>query len=435
MKLELASFPVRDVRFGDRTGYDGGVLGISKDELIGLVSQDKRIAWAGVAVAFPGEQTRIVNVRDAVEPRAKISGPGCVFPGILGPIETVGEGRTHTLPGVAVIHSAEYEPSVITGTGAPTTSILDMWGPGAALTPLGSTINVVLTTRLVDGVTELDAHNAIQLAECRLAQRLAETTKDLDPEQVEVFELFDVDPSLPRVIYIVTCNTEVALAHSGVAYYGFHIRESLPTYVHPNEFIDGALTSDARKGHSSWPRTWSWMNQPVVLALMREHGKRLSFLGVIFQRTRFESEFGKQITAACTSQMARSMKANNAIITRISPSGNNLMDVMLTLQACEKKGIKTVFASPEAGESDGTGPALHFYVPEATAMVNTGNLNVEPRLPAPTRIIGCRDGRGVVMRPGTPPIDPRGELRFDTCTDITEGTDWFGGMYFTCAEY
>ncbi|MBI4320645.1 MAG: hypothetical protein HY675_19310 [Chloroflexi bacterium] len=435
MKLELATFPTKDVRFGDRTGYDGGVLELNKTELLGLVLQDNRIASADLHLAFPGEQTRIVNVRDAVEPRVKVSGPGCVFPGILGPLETVGEGRTNTLPNVAVVSSADYKPTVTTGTAAPTTSILDMWGPGAALTPLGSTSNVVLTTRLAEGANELDAHSALQLAELRVARRLAETTTDRDPDSVEVFELFDADPSLPRVVYILGCYTEWHTPHSSVAYYGLQIKESLPTFVHPNEFLDGALTADARKGHSSWPRTRSWMNQPVVMALMREHGKRLSFLGVILQRTRFESEFGKQVTALSASQMARSMKADNAIITRMTPSGNNLVDVMLTVQACERKGIKTVFASPEAGESDGTGPAMHFYVPEATAMVNTGNLNLEPHLPAPAKVIGCPEGQTVVMRPGTAPINPWGELKFDTSTDITEGTDWFGGMYFTCALY
>ncbi len=106
MKLEMATFPVKEVRFGDRTGYKNGVLNINKDELVALISEDKRVDSADVDVAYPGEQTRIVNIRDVVEPRIKVSGPGCVFPGILGPIETVGEGRTHRLSGVAIIPSA-----------------------------------------------------------------------------------------------------------------------------------------------------------------------------------------------------------------------------------------------------------------------------------------------------------------------------------------
>ena len=95
MRLELANFPVRDVRFDGRTRYDGGVLEIHKGELLAWVLEDGRVTWADLDVAFPQEQTRIVRVRDAVEPRVKVSGPGCVFPGSLGSVETVGQGRTY----------------------------------------------------------------------------------------------------------------------------------------------------------------------------------------------------------------------------------------------------------------------------------------------------------------------------------------------------
>ena len=99
MRLELVSFPVREVKFGKQTAYKEGVLEIDKEELVALVLQDKKIASADLDVAFPGDQTRITFIRGVVEPRVKVSGPGCVFPGILGPVETVGEGRPIAYPG------------------------------------------------------------------------------------------------------------------------------------------------------------------------------------------------------------------------------------------------------------------------------------------------------------------------------------------------
>ncbi|MBI4322107.1 MAG: hypothetical protein HY675_26750 [Chloroflexi bacterium] len=437
IKLELASYPIRDVRFDNRTQYDHGVLLLDKEELTRLALQDERVASANVDVAYPGEQTRIVNVADAVEPRVKVAGPGCVFPGILGPIETVGEGRTNRLSGLAVIHTVQYKPTVVSGTGAPNLGLLDMWGPVAALSPLSSTINVVLSTKLVDGVSELEAHKAIQLAECRVACRLAETTKDasIEPESVEVFELSAVDASLPRVVYVLGFYTEWHTPHSRAEYYGLPIRESLPTLVHPNELLDGAITTDARKGNGNYPLTWAFMNQPVVLALLREHGKRLNFVGLILQRTRFESEFGKQATAACTAQLARLVGADNALITRTISSGNNLIDVMLTVQACERKGIKTVLMTPEEGGNDGFGPALKFYVPEAVAMVSTGNYNLDPQLPAPTKVIGCDHGQMVALRPGEVPFSPWGEVQFERCAEIAEAVDWFGFGHATCSAH
>ncbi len=435
MRLELVSFPVGDVRFGEKTSFNKGLLEINKEELLALVLEDKRVASGDLAVAFPGEQTRIVNIRDVVEPRTKVLGPGCIFPGILGPVETVGEGRTHRLSGVTVMHSAEYEPEVSAGTGAGNTGLVDMSGPGAALTPLASTINIVLTTKLVGGLTELEAHNVIQLAQFRVAHRLAETTRTVPADNVEVLELVEVDSSLPRIVYILGCYSEWHIPHPSVAYYGYPIRESLPTFVHPNELVDGALTTDARKGDGSRPTTWQWMNHPVVLALLREHGKRLNFLGIILQRTRFETEFGKKITAACTSQMARLLRANGAIITRMSPSGNNLMDIMLTVQSCERKGVNTVFLTPEVCDSDGTGLPLQFYVQEASAMISASNLNAEVRLPAMMNVVGCGEGGFVIPRPGAKPISPWSEITLERRTNIADGIDWFGGMHFACVGY
>jgi len=425
MKLELATFPVGDVRFSGHTRYTDGVLEIDKEELLALVLEDKRVSSAALDVAFPGDATRIVNVRDVVEPRVKVAGPGCVFPGILGPVELVGEGRTHRLSGVTVTASAEYKPTILSGTASQNASILDMWGPSAKVTPFASTINIVPIVRLIDDVTELEAHAAIQLVEFKLARRLAETVIDTNAENVESFELSDVDPALPRVVYIDSVMTNWQAPHSLVAYYGLPIRESLPTLIHPNEFFDGALTSDARIGSAGNTYTWGWMNPPVVLQLLREHGKRLNFLGVILQRTRFETEHGKQVTAACTAQMARLLKAEGAIITRTVPSGANFVDVMLTLQACEKQNVKTVLLTPEWGGKDGAELPLVFYVPEATAMVSTGSTDREFELRAPTKVIGVGEEGLVQLYPGARPFSPWSELTVDNNT-IAGACDWWG---------
>ncbi len=436
MKLALATFPVNDVNFSTRTSYSNGSLEIDKEELIELILEDKRVASADLDVAFPGEKTRIVRARDAVEPRIKVSGPGCVFPGILGPVETVGQGKTHRLSGVAVVPSAKYNATILTGTAAQHSGIVDMWGPGAQLTPFGSTINVVPVYELVDGVNELEAHAAIQLAEFKVARRLAETTKDMIlPEKEELFELVEVDPSLPRVVYISTCLTMWHEPHSSVALYGLPIRESFPTFVHPNELLDGVLTQDARRGGGVRPTTWGWMNPPVVFELFKEHGKRLNFLGVIVQRTRFETEFGKKVTAACTSQMAKLLGADGIILTKFSASGNNVVDVMLTVQACAQKGMKVVFLTSEWGGKNGTEPPLPFYVPEAIAMVSTGSYEREVKLPIPDKVIGAEVDEQVQLYSEEEPFSPWGEITLPTSLWFTGGGDWFGHLKLTCLEY
>jgi sarcosine reductase len=436
MKLELADFPVKNVQFSKRTRYHKGVLEIDKEELIALILEDKKIASANLDVAFPNEPTRIVNIRDVVEPRIKVSGSGCVFPGILGPVETVGEGRTHKLSGVAVMASAKYRPTIIDGVMAQTSGLVDMWGPGARVTPFGSIINIVPIFKLIDGVSEQEAHASIQLTEFKVAHRLAETTRNMVPESVEVFELSEVDPSLPRVIYILSIITNSTAPRAYIAFYGWPMRESLPTFIHPNELLDGAITTDACHGGGSRTITWGWMNHPLILQLFREHGKRLNFLGVILQRTFFDTDLGKQVTARTTCQVARLLGAQGAILSQSSTSGGNFVDVMLTMQACERIGVKTVLITPEWGGKEGNELILIFYVPEATAIVSTGSFNHEIKLPAPNKVIGVEDKCELVAyTPTDQPYSPWNEFMPREWSRITGGIDWWGTKNLTCKTY
>jgi len=431
MKLELAKFPVKDARFDKQTEYKSGVLQINKEELLKLVLSDRKIESADLDIAFPGEQTRIVRIRDVVEPRVKVAGPGNVFPGVVGSVETVGAGRTNTLSGATVMVCADYNYQRGLGSGGQNSGIVDMWGPGARLSPYGSLINVVLLLKLVDGVSELDAHTAIRIAQCRVAQRLAETTIDTTPDSIETFELSDVDPSLPRVVYDLTFSTTWHEPVMAVLFYGFPLRESLATFAHPNEFIDGALTVDARRGNGEVPRTWEWMNNPVIMGLFREHGKTLNFLGVILQRTRFEVEQCKYIGAEIASQMARLLGADGVVVTKTSPSGNNSMDLIFTLQAHEKKGMKTVFITPEYGGAEGKEQALWFYAPEADAIVSVGSLDRGHQVPKPAKVIGCEKGEIVEPYPAEP-ISPWEEQFLEHMTFFTGGIDYLGFMRHTC---
>jgi glycine reductase len=434
MRLEMKEFPVKDVQWGKRVSYNGGVLEINKEQLMSIALEDKKISAADLDVAFPGEKTRITFIRDVVEPRVKVSGPGCVFPGILGPVETVGSGVTHRMSGVTVMPSVQYHSASSPGLTEGAPGLVDMSGPVAQLSPYGSLINIVLILKLVDGLTELEAHSTIQRAELKIAQRLAETVKHQTTENVEVFELCEVHSSLPRIVYNICYISERLAPHSGVALYGLPVRESLPFMIHPNELFDGAVTPDARQGGRGNPQTWLWMNSPMILRLFKEHGKRLNFLGIIMQRSNFDSVPARQATAACTSQMARLLKADGAVITSMAGVGNTFVGAMLTTQAYEKKGIKTVFMTPQQGGGEG-GPPLAFYTAEANAMICTGDILNTQKLPKPAKVIGSERGQMQAWQSGEPPFDPWGEPIIDKLYGIAGAIDWWGRSSYSCKEY
>jgi glycine reductase complex component B subunit alpha and beta len=435
MKLEIAEFPVKQIRLGNRCKYEDQILEVDERELIALVLQDPRITDATLAVAMPGEKTRITGIRDIVEPRHKVSGNGQVFPGILGPIEDVGDGRTHRLSGMTVIAAAAYEGTIRAGTTVQRSAILDMSGPGAEISRFSSLVHLVLSFRIVPGLAELEAHTAIQLAEYRVAHRLAHITAALSPEKISIYDLDNQDPDLPNVMLVQGCITDPQHVHSGVGYYGLALRDSMATYVHPNELFDGAVTVDTtRSGRGYYPTTWDWQNHPLVLGLYQAHGQSLNFSGVILQRIRFETYHGKEVGAQNAARLAKAMKTDGVLVTWIG-GGNAFVDVMFTIRACERRGIKTSLVTYENGGKEGKDSPVLFYVSEADAVVSTGSLDRTLDLPAMAKVIGPYEQIKIFPFPGAAPVPAQGALALEARDVLIGGADIWGQGAWQCAEY
>ena len=435
MRLELAEFPVKQIRLGHRFKYDGEVLEVDEAALIALVSADARISEVKLAVATPGEKTRITGIRDIVEPRYKVSGGGQVFPGVLGEVAIAGEGRTHRLSGMTVIAAADYDGTIRAGTTVQRSAILDMSGPGAEISRFSAHVHLVVSFRIAAGLGELDAHGAIQSAELKVAQRLAQVTAELPPAKISVYDLTDKHPDLPNVMLIQGCITDPQHVHSGVGYYGLSLRNSLSTFIHPNELLDGAVTVDTtRSGRGYYPTTWDWQNHPLALELYAAHGNSVNFGGVILQRIRFETNHGKEVGAQNAARLAKAMGAEGALVTWIG-GGNAFVDVMLTVRACEQAGIRTTLVTYENGGKEGKDSPVLFYLPEADAIVSTGALDRTVELPAMDRVIGPYEQIKIFPFPGAAPVPAAGELALEARDVMIGGADIWGGGNFRCEEH
>lgn len=434
MRLEMAEFPVSEIRLGTKFGYDSGKLLVDSGAIVDSILQEKRIEAAWLDVVAPGDHTRVTGIRDVVEPRVKVSGSGQVFPGVLGPVEPVGDGRTHRLSGMAVFVAAEYEGTVRAGLGVERSTILDMWGPGAAASPFSRLRGLVLNLRLTKGIAELAAHGIIQQAAFETAKKLAETSIGQEPAHVEVFELGGAAATLPKVLLIQGCITDSPNPHSGVSYYGLPIRDSLATVVHPNEFLDGAFSVYATRSIAYFPVTWDWQNHPLLLELYRRHRRQLDFTGVILERIRFDTFHGKEVIAQNTAQLASQLGADAALVSWLG-SGNAFVDVMLTLRACERRGIKATLVTYEYGGKDGVDSPLLFYTPEADAITSTGSRDRWIELPEAEKIVGPYEEIKVLSYPGAPLTAARGPFTLDARDMIVGGVDCWGRDYSTCRAY
>ena len=384
MRLELGKTRVDNVEFSKNTTLIDRTLFINKEELTNvLLEKDRNIKQIDIELARPGESVRIIPVKDVVEPRVKIAGGGDLYPGYVGGVKTVGEGVTHILDGCTVmatgrkIHLSE--------------GLLDMSGPGAYYTTLAKLNNVVILITAIDNLDDDKYEQTVRATSLRAADYLGRTAASVKPDESEVFEFNPVTeaiqkyPHLPRIVYVC----QLAL-HRTV--YGLDIRGMLPIIISPLEVIDGALVGSVFPSACHRNTTYHLTRNPVILELLRRHGKELCFIGVILTNE-LPTLAGKERSSFYAAQVAKIIGAQGAIITE-DGAGNPDTDLMLNCRNLEKYGIKTVLVTDELAGQDGVSPGLVDAVQEASAMVSTGNANEVIDLPAMDRVIGSLEEVG-----------------------------------------
>lgn len=435
MQLTLAEFPVEQLRFGAVSRYRDGVLDVDAENLLRSIRQDPRIASARLEIVNPGEAVRVTGIRDVIEPRFKFAGGGQVFPGVIGPVATVGGGVTHRLSGMAVLATAAYEGTIRAGTGVQRSAILDMSGAGAAASRFSRLRHLVLILEIRQGLGEWEAHQAIQSAAFQVACKLAETTKGLTAARSETFSTPDRRSGRPRVVLLQGCITQAQQPHSGVSYYGLPLRESLPTALHANELFDGAVTMNTTRGIGYYPTTWDWQNHPLALALYRQQAAgKLDFAGAILERISYETHQAKEVVAHSAARLAQSLGADAVLLTWLG-SGNAFVEMMLTIRACERLGIKAVLVTYEYGGKEGVDSPLLFYAAEADAVVSTGSRDRWIALPAAEKIVGPYENIRVLTYPGAPATPAAQAMTLDARDMIIGGVDNWGGDRWVCKLY
>ncbi len=192
------------------------------------------------------------------------------------------------------------------------------------------------------------------------------------------------------MVYIWGVHSPQAMSGSLTAFctatYGL-TQLTAPWILHPNEIIDGALTGPYR---TAFAMSWTVANNPLFLDLYRRHGGDWNFLGVIVLRTEWTTQHEKQMIANQTAKTAKMLGAEGAVVTW-DAGGNEFIEVVRTIQACERLGIKTVFLTSEDDATDGA-PTMLEPLPEADAIVSTSffkNVTLQVADPGPVRrVIG-----------------------------------------------
>ena len=383
MKLRLESFHVNAIRLGSRTALSRGTLTIDAQEVCRIARYDDSIAGVNVELVSPGEETRIIHVLDAIEPRAKVNSDRTAFPGFMAPARTVGGGTTRRLAGMAVLQSARL-PQTTSGILEFNEGIIDMSGPGADLCACSNTHNLVLLFTPSSGASNSEFENAIRLGSIRVSRYLMETALvGSAPDEIDEFDLGDADPSLPRVVYIDQVQQQGLLVQTFL--YGQPVA-SLPTVLHPNEYFDGAVVSGNYRNMMKVP-TWLRLNHPVIQELYRHHGRDLNFAGVVLCRGHHDNHELKERNGYMVANVARMLGAQAAVMT-LEGTGNTWVDFMQSVKTLEQSGIQTVQIVHELGGVEGKDWPIIDYVTEANAIVTGGGADRRFTLPSMKRVVG-----------------------------------------------
>lgn len=424
MNLQREYVDIQDVVFDEKTAVQGHVLHLCRQELADLV-QDRCFARVEIDVAKPGENCRIMSIGDVVQPMVRLDDEEATFPGVVGAMRQAGNGRTLCLRGVVVSEVVE----VLLNLG----NFMDFTGPATQFSEFSGMIHVTIDAFPAQDVSKDDYLHALTVASKKAAKYLAQAAKGCQPDQVETFTLERENlEGLPRVAYL--CNAFSHAPLTDFTFYGDSMQTSLPTIVHPNEFLDGAMLDRDYGQLVNADPSYYWQNQPIILELYRRHGVDLNFVGVVLSNTPHTVTDKQRNAMIATGLIHRVLKADGVMITK-EGGGHPQVDVQMDVELLEGKyGIATTlvlceFLSPNNGSYE----QVLFTTEYANAMVSTGC--VEPLTVGPVeKVIGSNTipfypGFG---KPG--PIDAKAGF-IHRNRSVRGSLGQLGGSYFTTRKF
>lgn len=428
MRLELGKIFIKDVQFGSKTEVKEGILYVNKEELLKEVGGDERLKTIDVDLAHPGDKTRIIPVKDVIEPRVKVEGNGGLFPGFISKVDTVGSGRTHVLKGAAVVTTGK-----IVGFQE---GIIDMSGEGAKYTPFSKTHNIVLICEPIAGLPQHEHEEAVRMVGLKAAAYLGKAAKDVTPDEIKVYEtkplLEQVKeyPNLPKVVYVYMLQSQGLLHDTYV--YGVDAKKIIPTFIYPTEVFDGAIVSGNCVSACDKNPTYVHMNHPIIEDLYERHGKDYNFIGcVITNENVYLAD--KERSSNYTAKLVEFLGADAAIISE-EGFGNPDADLVMNCYKIEEKGIKTVLVTDEYAGRDGASQSLADSTPRGNAVVTAGNANEIVVLPPMDKIIGHPEAANVIAGGFAGSLKADGSIEAEIQV-ITGATSEVGFGYLTAKSF
>ncbi|ENJ9654333.1 glycine/sarcosine/betaine reductase component B subunit [Clostridium sporogenes] len=428
MRLEIGKIFISDMQFSNETKVKDGVLYISKEEVLEVIGTDERIKNIDLEIAKPGDKTRIIPVKDVIEPRVKVEGNGGIFPGFISKVDTVGSGKTNVLKGAAVVTTGK-----IVGFQE---GIIDMSGEGAKYTPFSKTNNLVVVCEPKEGVNQYEHEEIVRTLGFKAATYLGSFAKDITPDETKVYETLPLleqvnkYPDLPKVVYVYMLQSQGLLHDTYV--YGVDAKKIIPTFIYPTEVFDGAIVSGNCVSACDKNPSYVHMNHPIIEDLYEKHGVEYNFLGcVITNENVYLAD--KVRSSSYTAKLVEFLGADAVIISE-EGFGNPDADLVMNCNKISEKGIKTVLITDEYAGQNGASQSLADSTPKGDAVVTGGNANEVVTLPPMEKIIGHDEVANVIAGGHVGSLKEDGSIEAEIQV-ITGATSEVGFNYLSAKGY
>jgi glycine reductase len=391
VQLTLATHSITSIQFGARTGLSAARLTIDRDELRRLVLEDDTFESIDFEIARPGESLRAGPVFDIVEPRAKAPGGSPDWPGILGPPHTAGIGTTYALRGVAVTALREESPGESRGA---TGYVLEMSGAAAAGSHYATLNHLIIVPHSKTGVPAHVRQRAYRLAQLKVTVHLARAAMNAEPASTDVFDttIGAERAGLPRVAYVgqIFSRQRKPERDEGILY-GADTDGMLPTVLHPNEWLDGAVVPSYHVSLGG-AETYYYQNHPVIGALYRRHqAGEINFAGTVATIASADN-FDRERNTSCAASLVKwALGADAAVLTKFG-GGVPHTDLSETARLLEYMGVKTAVQVTDLARDHRVESALLFNFPEVDAIVCIGGNDTHWKLPPVERVIAANSG-------------------------------------------
>jgi glycine reductase len=252
--------------------------------------------------------------------------------------------------------------------------------------------NICIDPISSENIDERDFESAVKLAGFKTSVYLARAAEGHPVDETELYELdipgvlHEGTSKLPIVVYYYQLHSPQH-NYQGTPdpiLYGTDVDILLPTLIHPNEILDGAVVSPQTMRCID---TYSIQNHAVIKELYRRHGKELLFGGVVLGTASLEPVQRQRMAMMAANLISNVLGADGAILTKVF-GGMPHADLALTAEACENLGVKTTIFIMLWHSIGSIADEVYFNSDSLDAIINVGQICERFILLKADRILG-----------------------------------------------